>query len=237
MDPRSPDHAAAELEAFAAAVAHELRTPLSALSGEVELALRRDRTQAGYREALARIAVSIGELIELTGDLSLLGDPSGATVIGERTAPLDRMLAHVAERYRTVAPDAVVIEPAVTDVLISGDERLLTRALSLVVEHAVRHRCDGAGVRMRTASADDLSVRFGPVDLVVDAAPGGFLPHAWQFLIGAEADAASGRRTRQGPLRLRTAERIVRDSGGALRVTAANGVQAVRIRLRCAEMV
>jgi signal transduction histidine kinase len=35
-----------ELEAFAAAVAHELRTPLAALSGEVDIALRRDRTAA-----------------------------------------------------------------------------------------------------------------------------------------------------------------------------------------------
>ena len=237
MDRRSPDDAESELEAFAAAVAHELRTPLAALSGEVELALRRDRTQAAYREALSRIAISVGELIELTGDLSLLGDPAGARVIGEPTASLDRMLAHVAERYRMVAPERVVFEPAATGVLIIGDERLLTRALSLVVEHAVRYRRDGAAVRLRTGSTDDLNVRSGPVDLIVDATPGGFLPTAWQFLVGAEADAASGRVPRQGPLRLRTAERIVRDSGGALRVRAVDGVEAVHIRLLCPEVV
>jgi two-component system OmpR family sensor kinase len=236
MDPRSSDVAAGELEAFAAAVAHELRTPLSALSGEVELALRRDRTHAGYREALSRIARSIGELIELTGDLSLLGDPAGAAVIGRRTARLDHLLAQITERYRTAAPDVVLIDRAGAGVLISGDERLLTRALSLVVDHAVRYRRDGAGVRMRTAPPDDLHAGSGPVDLVVDAVPNGFLPHAWEFLAGAAADAASGRRTRQGPLRLRTAERIVRDCGGSLRVSAADGLQRVEIHLMCAEV-
>ena len=45
-----------QLEAFAAAVAHELRTPLAALSGEVDVALRRERSAAAYRDALVRIA-------------------------------------------------------------------------------------------------------------------------------------------------------------------------------------
>ena len=45
-----------ELQTFAASVVHELRTPLAAVSGEIELALLRDRTPAAYREALERIA-------------------------------------------------------------------------------------------------------------------------------------------------------------------------------------
>ena len=63
-----------QLEAFAAAVAHELRTPLAALSGEVDIALRRERSAAAYRDALARIAASVAELVELTGDLTFLGE-------------------------------------------------------------------------------------------------------------------------------------------------------------------
>jgi len=60
------------LPAFAGAVAHEIRTPLAAVAGEVELALCRDRTVVEYQEALRRIGEGIAELIEITGDLSLL---------------------------------------------------------------------------------------------------------------------------------------------------------------------
>lgn len=52
-----------DLEILAAAVAHELRTPLAALSGEVDVALRRDRSPADYRAALVRIAAAVAELV------------------------------------------------------------------------------------------------------------------------------------------------------------------------------
>jgi signal transduction histidine kinase len=39
-----------DLEVFAAAVAHEIRTPLSAVAGEVEVALRRQRSARGIPE-------------------------------------------------------------------------------------------------------------------------------------------------------------------------------------------
>jgi hypothetical protein len=44
------------------------------VADEVEFALRRERSPAAYRDALARVAVTIAELVDLTGDLALLGD-------------------------------------------------------------------------------------------------------------------------------------------------------------------
>jgi light-regulated signal transduction histidine kinase (bacteriophytochrome) len=239
VDARPPDQLTGELEAFAAAVAHELRTPLSALSGEVELALRRERSPAAYRDALSRIATSIAELVDLTGDLTLLGQTPDAQDLVGRIARLDTVMADVAARYRATPNDVLVVETALTGVAVavSGDEALLIRALTLVLDHAVRHRREGARVRLRTAPAGDLNVTSGPVDLVVDAAPAGFLPHAWQFLIAAAGGAEPTRRPLTGPLRLRTAERIVRDCGGSLHVATIDGVHAVEIRLHCPEVV
>ena len=79
----SAQEPAEQLEAFAAAVAHELRTPLAALSGEVDIALRRERSAAAYREALARIAASVAELVELTGDLTFSASSATTTRDGE----------------------------------------------------------------------------------------------------------------------------------------------------------
>jgi signal transduction histidine kinase len=236
VDARPLDHLRGELEEFAAEVAHELRTPLAALSGEVELALRRERSPAAYREALSRAAVSIAELVDLTADLATLGQTSDAKDTLGRRARLDVMFAHVAGRCGAAADDAVVVESATTDVAVAGDEALLMRALTLVVEHAVRYRRDGARVRLRAASLEDHHLRLGAIDLVVDAAPAGFWPNAWRFLV-APGDSDHGPRPVSGPLRLRSAERIVRDCGGSLRVATIDGLQVVHIRLQCAEVV
>jgi signal transduction histidine kinase len=236
MDARPIDALTAELEAFAAAVAHDLRTPLSALAGEVELALRRERSPAAYREALARVAVATAELVDLTGDLALLGERTDRREVVGRTAPLGAMLAEVARRCGSPASDVATFESGGTDIAVAADEVLLTRALTLVVEHAIRHRCDGARVRLRAAPPDDIEARPRPVDLVIDAVPGGFWPHAWLSLPLAVAGPQPPRPLASWSLRLLTAERIVRDCGGSLEVAYRDDGAAVQIRLRCAEV-
>jgi signal transduction histidine kinase len=220
-----------ELEAFAAAVAHELRTPLAALSGEVDLALRRERTAAAYRDALSRIAVSVAELIELTGDLTFLGQESGDDPLTARRARLDRILARVGERYASTQAIEVTIDPAVSELAVTGDEGLLARAVTLVVEHAVRHRRDRARVTVRAAR---LEAAGAPrVEIVVEGGEDAFWPHTWESLSPSADEPGPAGALGSGPLRLRTADRIIRRCGGTLHAFgAAGGPFAVHIRLR-----
>jgi len=223
-----------DLESFAAAVAHELRTPLSALSGEVDLALRRERTAEAYRDALARIAVAVAELIELTGDLTFLGQESGDDPLTERRARLDRILAHVGERYASTTAVAFEIAPAVTATVVAGDEGLLARAVTLIVEHAVRHRRDLARITVRAVKLDAPGIPR--VEITVEGGAGAFWPHTWQSL-GPPVDA-SGPAAPLGswPLRLRTADRIIGRCGGTLHGEGADaGPFGVHIRLRAAD--
>ena len=231
--PQEP--ASDDLEILAAAVAHELRTPLAALSGEVDVALRRDRSPAGYRDALARIAAAVNELVELTGDLTFLGQPIDADLLPPKTARLETIVARVMERYASTAEMAFAVEPVATAVHVTGDEALLTRALTLVVEHAVRHRRGDAQVRLRAASAEDSSTAFGRVDLIVEAAAGAFWPQTWQCLFATPQGGGAAARLTAGPFRLRTADRIVRRCGGSLHAASADGAGGVHIRLRRAE--
>jgi signal transduction histidine kinase len=57
---------------FYAAASHELRTPLQALSGHLELALKRDRTPEAYRSAIEEAYQQTRRLIKLTRGLLLL---------------------------------------------------------------------------------------------------------------------------------------------------------------------
>jgi len=218
-----------ELASFAAAVAHDLRTPLAALSGEVDVVLRRDRSADAYREALTRIAASVAELVELTGDLSVLGEPGDDDRVSTTTARLDAILAPVRERYASNADVGFAVTPAAATV--TGDEALLAHAVTILVQYGLAHRRTSAGLVIRTVCPEDRAC----IDVIVDAAAGTFWPHTWRGLgeTPAAGDPAAGQRP--VPLRLRTADRIVTRCGGSLHAASADGAGGVHIRLRCAE--
>jgi len=207
-----------DLPAFAASVAHEIRTPLSAVAGEVAVALRRDRSAAEYREILERIAAGISELVEISGDLTMLGDPAEAEATPDRCARLDRILSRVRARYKSRGEVVVVAAPA-TVTAVAGDEARLVRAVTLTLEHAVRYRRGNAPVVLR---AEDAGTR---VCLMVEALPDGFWPPAWTALGGGISPVST-------PLRLRAALRILDAAGATLTVTRASGIESVRIALQ-----
>ena len=191
------------LHAFAAAVAHEIRTPLSVISGEIEIALRRERPAAEYREALCRIASSVSELLEMSGDLTLLSEPVAMATDPTHSAPLDTVLLRVHDRY--MGRSDVWIETAATNgVRIAGDEQLLARAITLVMEQAIRHRRGDSPLSLHMGEASSARVC-----LVVSAQTPGFWPGAWKSLTEERAHAV-----------------------GALRAVNSNDASSSRARLR-----
>ena len=223
-----------DLASFAAAVAHDLRTPLAALSGEVDVALRRDRSADAYRDALMRIAGCVADLVELTGDLSLLAEPGDDDGASANTARIDAILAPLRERYSSGADVTFAVSTAAAAAAVNGDEALLTRAVTLLVQYALAHRQTSAGLVVRAASPEDGAAAFGRIDVIVDAAAGTFWPHTWRSL-GETPAAGDTARPRPAPLRLRIADRVVRRCGGSLHAASADGAGGVHIRLRCAE--
>ena len=224
-----------DLASFAASVAHDLRTPLSALSGEVDVALCRDRSADAYRDALMRIARSVAELVEFTGDLSLLGEPGGDDRMSANTVRLDAILAPVRERYASDAAVAFAVTPVAAAAEVAGDEAPLTRAVTLLVQHALAHRCTAAGLVVRAARPEDGAAAFERIDVIVDAATGTFWPHTWRGLGESPAAGETAAGSRPTPLRLRIADRVVSRYGGSLHAASADGADGVHIRLRCAE--
>jgi hypothetical protein len=104
----------------------------------------------------------------------------------------------------------------------------LVSALSLLVEHALRHCRDGSRVRLCALAPENPSAP-ATTTLRLDAVPTGFTSMAWQALA---ARAVDGPRS-QGQLRVETAVRIIDACGGSVELAATGGADmCVHIQLR-----
>jgi two-component system heavy metal sensor histidine kinase CusS len=137
----------ASQQRFIAQAAHEMRSPLTTLYGELSHALRKPRDADAYRQAIEEALEAARRLKLMTEDLLALAR-LGADV-GEPSEPVD-----VLERARAAA-EAVAWEAREreTHIEIGGDTahvlghpRNLERLLRNLIENAVRHSPRGGRV-------------------------------------------------------------------------------------------
>jgi signal transduction histidine kinase len=135
---------------FSANAAHELRTPLTAVLGEVQVALRRERSVAEYRASLEAVEGEVVRLSSLVEALLTLGR-ADAGQLGAASVPFDlaeaaRSVVEGARRGRLrVSSAAIDLEAASAPVV--GDPLLTTRILENLVENALRHCAGRVSVR------------------------------------------------------------------------------------------
>ena len=195
---------------FVGDASHELRTPLALLKTELELALRRPRSEAELEQALQSAAAETDRLAQLADDLLLLARSDSEELPLHRAWVSAReVLEGVAQRFAARAhmtDRAITVEASETTTL-TADELRLEQALGNLVENAFRH-ADGP-IRLTAAERD------GRVELhVVDEGrgfPPDFLPHAFERFSRAD-EARSGDGTGLG---LSIAHVVVQAHGGS----------------------
>ncbi|MFD8783989.1 sensor histidine kinase [Kitasatospora sp. NPDC059599] len=225
-------HAVEErLRAFAADASHELRTPVAAVRGHAELALRHPgAVPAPVRHSLERIdaeAVRMGTIVE---DLLLLarldaGRPLAATEVDltriALNAVADARAAGADHRWRLVLPE----EP----VVIRGDEHRLSQVVANLLANARSHTPAGTGVELRLVRdrAD------GRVELsVADDGPGiapELLDRVFERFV--RGDRARSRATGSTGLGLAIVQAVVQAHGGTVDAASRPGRTAFTVRL------
>ena len=176
----------ARLTRFSADIAHELRTPISVLRGEAEVALSKSRTHEQYREVLGSLLEECGRLARLIDRLLFLARAENpqSQVLRE---PVDVLgeLAGIREFYEIVAHERGIRlalddagpaagparagapgdAPAGGDggLTASLDRALFQRAVGNLVENALAHTPEGGHVRL-AAARDDGAVRVSVTD-------------------------------------------------------------------------
>jgi heavy metal sensor kinase len=209
---------------FVADASHELRTPLALLQTELELALRRPRSNEELQEALRSAAAEVDRLTRLAEDLLVLArmEEDGIPLRRATLVPAD-LLEAVARRFvARAASEGRSIEVAATaNEAILGDRIRLEQALGNLVDNSLRH---GAGkIRLEAERRD------GRIELRVSDEGTGFpadlLPRAFDRFTRADearSDGASG-------LGLAIVEAIARAHGG--KAHAVNGTEGAAVSL------
>ena len=150
----------AQTRRFAADAAHELRTPLAALRGGIEVALRAARAPEEYRRVLASSLEEVERLIRLAEDLLLLSRSSAGPEITRAPVDLEPLLLDIfdtAARLGQAAGVSVRID-TVTAATARGDATALRRAVLNLVENAVKYTPSGGKVELGLTTADGTAV-------------------------------------------------------------------------------
>ncbi|MCB9764554.1 MAG: hypothetical protein H6739_32570 [Alphaproteobacteria bacterium] len=127
--------------AFTADASHELRTPLSVVRTRAEVALRRERSAAQYREALEGVLEGAQRMQELLEGLLVLARADERV---ERS-PVD--LAEVVREAVAASPgrEGVALQAALPERAPTlGDARLLRVLVDNLLSNALRHTRAGA---------------------------------------------------------------------------------------------
>ena len=136
---------------FAAEASHELRGPVTAMAGEIDVTLKHPRDSGEYRDALALVRERLTGMVSIIEDLTVLVRAQEGSELLVQEAPLDPLLQascarlHPLMHARRVRVDVDDVSPFVT----YADARLLARVLDNVIENAVQYNRDGGLVTIR----------------------------------------------------------------------------------------
>lgn len=147
------ERAYGQLEAFNADVAHELRTPLANLMGEMELALSRERSPEALRETLTSNLEEAQRLAAMVNDMLFLAQADrGAQARRGEPVSLAALAQQVVEFHEAPLEEAGLALRIEGDATLPVDEALFKRALSNLLGNATRFAEHGSTVLVRISA-------------------------------------------------------------------------------------
>ena len=223
------DDAFQRLSAFSADIAHELRTPLSNLLTHTQVTLTRPRTTDDYREALLGNLEELQWMAQMVNDMLFLAKAEHGLLSPHReylrlADEADALL----EFFLPLADDTQVTLSRTGDAVINADRPMLRRALSNLLDNALR-----------------FTPPQGRVELLIDSQPAHVsicventgktiaaheVPRLFDRFYRADPARHEGHNEHAG-LGLAITQSIIRAHGGVIRCESADGTTRFVIEL------
>jgi len=195
---------------------HELRTPLTSLRTNVELLIADENSrmlpQGARVDILRDIAEQVGEFAALIGDLVALSQEAGLKPAGRAPLDFQSVVERAVARAQRRGP-GLVFDVAVEPTLVEGDAAALERAITNLLDNAVKFSPPGGRITVRLAD-HRLTVR--------DQGPGiadEDLPHIFERFYRSDRS----RNTPGTGLGLSIVDHTVQSHGGTVRVERPQG--------------
>jgi heavy metal sensor kinase len=209
---------------FTADASHELKTPLAVLRGDIEVALRRERTSEEYKRVLQSSLEEIARLTKLTEDLlTLARSDANEAVLELEDVELDRLASEARAYIAPLANSAGVslsYNPPDSPVIVEGDHKRLKQLLVNLLDNAIKYTSDGGSAK--------LSLGVENSSAVIEVAdtgrgiPSNAVPHIFERFY-RQTDPRDSRVTGFG-LGLAISKWIVDAHGGSIEAQSTEGV-------------
>lgn len=206
---------------FTGDAAHELRTPLSLMRGEVDLALARPRSVEEYRESLIEFDRDLERLTSLVGTLlALARSDSGQLRLDRARIDLRETVDVIVEQYTESAENAGV---SLTGETASAtgvvDQDLIIQVLVNLVDNALAHTPAGGSIVLGCRGTDS------DIEIWVSDTGSGIAPEHQARVFDRFYRVDEGRTRAQGGngLGLSIARAIVEAHGGTISLTSTPG--------------
>ena len=135
------------LSDFSSDLAHELRTPISNLMMQTQVALSRPRDADSYRAILESNAEEFERLARMIADMLFLAKAeNGLAIVHGEPVDLAREVRDLFDFYEALADERRIALVLTGDGMVQGDRLMLRRALNNLLSNALRHTPPGGRV-------------------------------------------------------------------------------------------
>lgn len=139
---------------FSADAAHELKTPLAILQGEIERALQQVEPGSAIQATLGGLLAEVRRLSAISRKLLLLAQAdAGGLRVHRQTFDLSRALSELADDARLLAPNISVREAIAPGLSLRADPDLLRQLLQNLISNAIKYNLPAGWVEIAARSA------------------------------------------------------------------------------------
>ncbi len=211
----------AKIKRFSSDVAHEFKTPMTVMRGEIDVLLRKERPLPEYIETLTSFSEEVEVLQKIIDNLLFLD--SSESDIGTLTftdIPLQQVVLQVFESIESNAhAKTISISFGQMDTCyMHGEITLLKRAFFNLMENACKYTPEKGKIEI-SLKVEDNSVRFSVSDTGIGIPPE-HLPHIFDRFFRVDKSRSRRRKGHGSGLGLCLTKRIVKLHNGTINATS-----------------
>jgi len=146
------DHSFGQIRQFGTDASHELKTPLTILKGEVEVALRKERAPQEYEQILRSNLEEVNRMSQIVDDLLFLAKADiGEVRLNKEEIQLSEILKEVAEQMRFLSHSKNIrigTSNLDQDVHILGDALRIRELFINLIENGIKYTEGGGSIHI-----------------------------------------------------------------------------------------